>query len=77
MFTERYMRSPVVQPGNNYKGYEAADATDVLKQLKHVHFMLIHGTADRTVPLQHSMMVAKALTDENIMFQQIVSFYAG
>lgn len=66
------MGSPHVLPGSNYKGYEAADATKVAGNLKEKMFLLIHGTADDNVHYHHSMMLAKALVDEGVLFQQMV-----
>ncbi|XP_069948629.1 inactive dipeptidyl peptidase 10-like isoform X3 [Cherax quadricarinatus] len=71
VYTERYMGSPHVYPGSNYKGYEAADATKVAGNLKEKTFLLIHGTADDNVHYHHSMMLAKALVDEGVLFQQM------
>ena len=73
VFTERYMGSPHVHPGSNYKGYEAADVTKVAGNLRNSKFLLIHGTADRDVHFHHSMMLAKALTHKGVIFRQIVS----
>ncbi|CAL4066477.1 unnamed protein product, partial [Meganyctiphanes norvegica] len=71
VYTERYMGSPQVYPGSNYKGYEAADATKVAGNLDGKMFLLIHGTADDNVHYQHSMMLAKALVDEGVLFRQM------
>ncbi|MPC55024.1 Venom dipeptidyl peptidase 4 [Portunus trituberculatus] len=71
VYTERYMGSPRVYPGSNYKGYEAADATKVVGNLKGKMFLLVHGTADDNVHYHHSMMLAKALVDEDVLFQQM------
>ncbi|KAG0713884.1 Venom dipeptidyl peptidase 4 [Chionoecetes opilio] len=71
VYTERYMGSPHVYPGSNYKGYEAADATKVVGNLKGKMFLLVHGTADDNVHYHHSMMLAKALVDEGVLFQQM------
>ncbi|XP_050712996.1 inactive dipeptidyl peptidase 10-like isoform X2 [Eriocheir sinensis] len=71
VYTERYMGSPEVYPGSNYKGYEAADATKVVGNLKGKMFLLMHGTADDNVHYRHSMMLAKALVDEGVLFQQM------
>ena len=72
VYTERYMGSPHIYRGSNYKGYEAADATKVVGNLKGKMFMLVHGTADDNVHYHHSMMLAKALVDEGVLFQQMV-----
>ncbi|KAK4304092.1 hypothetical protein Pmani_023954 [Petrolisthes manimaculis] len=71
VYTERYMGSPHVYPGSNYKGYENADATKVVGNLRDKMFLLIHGTADDNVHYQHSMMLASALVHENVLFQQM------
>lgn len=71
VYTERYMGSPHVYPGSNYKGYEAADATKMAGNLKDKMFLLIHGTADDNVHYHHSMMLAKSLVDEGVLFQQM------
>lgn len=77
VYTERYMGSPEVYPGSNYKGYEAADATKVVGNLKGKMFLLVHGTADDNVHYRHSMMLAKALVDEGVLFQQMVGKERG
>ena len=69
------MGSPRVYPGSNYKGYEAADATKVVGNLKGKMFLLVHGTADDNVHYHHSMMLAKALVDEDVLFQQMVGWF--
>ncbi|KAF2361263.1 Dipeptidylpeptidase IV N-terminal domain, partial [Trinorchestia longiramus] len=71
VYSERYMGSPHILPGSNYKGYEAADVTKVVGNLKTKFLMLVHGTADHTVHYHHSMLLAKALTDEGILFRQM------
>lgn len=73
MYSERYMGSPHILPGSNYKGYEAADVTKVAGNLRDKFLLLVHGTADHTVHYHHSMLLSKALTDEGILFRQMVS----
>lgn len=68
------MGSPHVYPGSNYKGYEKADATKVVGNLRDKMFLLIHGTADDNVHYHHSMMLAAALVHENVLFQQMVKY---
>ena len=67
------MRSPLIYPGSNYKGYEAGDVTKMAGNLKNAKYLLIHGTGDRDVHFHHSMMLSKALTKEGVMFRQLVS----
>ncbi|XP_076028317.1 dipeptidyl peptidase 10 isoform X2 [Oratosquilla oratoria] len=71
VYTERYMGSPQILPGSNYKGYEAADVTKLAGNLKDKWFLLIHGTADDNVHYHHSMMLARALADEGVLFRQM------
>ncbi|XP_047736986.1 venom dipeptidyl peptidase 4 isoform X1 [Hyalella azteca] len=71
VFSERYMGSPHILPGSNYKGYEAADVTKVAGNLKNKFLMLVHGTADHSVHYHHTMLLAKALADEGILFRQM------
>ncbi|RXG52897.1 hypothetical protein Avbf_17317 [Armadillidium vulgare] len=72
VFSERYMGSPRVFPGGNYKGYEEADVTKMAGNLKHTKYLLIHGTANRHVHFHHTMMLSRALAEENVIFRQIV-----
>ncbi|KAA0199518.1 hypothetical protein HAZT_HAZT005036 [Hyalella azteca] len=65
------MGSPHILPGSNYKGYEAADVTKVAGNLKNKFLMLVHGTADHSVHYHHTMLLAKALADEGILFRQM------
>ncbi|CAL8070496.1 unnamed protein product [Orchesella dallaii] len=67
-YTERYMGKPNVT--DNYKGYAESDVTKNVEQFANKMFYLVHGTADDNVHLQHSMLLAKALIEKNILFRQ-------
>ncbi|GLH16374.1 Venom dipeptidyl peptidase 4, partial [Gryllus bimaculatus] len=66
--SERYMRLPTIQ--DNLAGYIDASLTNKVENLRYKKFMLIHGTADSSVHYQHSMMLAKALEQNGILFSQ-------
>lgn len=69
-FTERYLGEPSKQP----QAYDNADLTMRAGNLYNRQYLLIHGTADTVVIPQHSMMFAKALIEQGVLFQQLVSF---
>jgi dipeptidyl-peptidase-4 len=60
VYTERYMRTPEENP----KGYSQFNPISAAEKLKG-NFMLVHGTADENVQLQHSLALIKALNDAN------------
>lgn len=68
MYTERYMSSPNVT--DNYKGYEEGELSKYVDQLRDKQYLLVHGTADDNVHIQHSMLLAKALTSRGVLFKQ-------
>ena len=65
------MGSPNVT--DNYQGYEESDVIKRAGNIKGKQFYLIHGTADENVHLQHSMMLAKSLVRNGVLFKQQVS----
>ncbi|CAH1998982.1 unnamed protein product [Acanthoscelides obtectus] len=66
-FTEKYLGFP----SKHLQEYDNADLTLKAVNLNDRHFLLIHGTADTVVTPQHSMMLAKALIEQDILFQQL------
>ncbi|XP_055942406.1 inactive dipeptidyl peptidase 10-like [Argiope bruennichi] len=67
VYSERYMQSP--KPEDNYIGYEKSDVSIRAEHVRGKKFLLIHGTADDDVHLQHSMMLIKALTNAGVLFR--------
>ncbi|GFR17680.1 venom dipeptidyl peptidase 4 [Trichonephila clavata] len=67
VYSERYMQSP--KPEDNYIGYEKSDVSIRAEHVRGKKFLLIHGTADDNVHLQHSMMLIKALTNAGVLFR--------
>lgn len=67
IYTERYMRSPV----DNEDGYEDNTPFTFLDNMKG-KLLLIHGSADDNVHLQHTMQLSKRLTEKNIPFDMII-----
>lgn len=57
---------------HNNRGYEEADLTKVVPQLKSKNLMIIHGTADEKVHFQHTMYLTKALIREGVPFSEQV-----
>lgn len=58
---------------DNYNGYVQASLIKKAKKLKDKQFLLIHGTRDDNVHYQNSMLFAKVLERNDIMFRQMVS----
>ena len=56
-------------PADNYINYDKTDLVRNLETIKDKQLLLIHGTADRLVNLQHTMLLMKALSDRNIPFR--------
>lgn len=67
VYTERYMQTPSTNP----KGY---DTTSVMKYCKDMatKLLLLHGTADDNVHIQHSYALQKALMAHNKQFDYFV-----
>lgn len=53
----------------NYVHYERVDIVKNLKAYKSKAFLLMHGTADRKVNIQHSMLLMKSLTEKGAPFK--------
>lgn len=63
VYSERFMRTP----GQNYDGYEQGSALALAPQLEG-KLLLVHGTADDNVHLQHSVEYSRALIRANKHF---------
>ncbi|CAB0018129.1 unnamed protein product [Nesidiocoris tenuis] len=64
-FTERLLGLP----SENYKEFVEADAVQRCKHIEPDSLFLIHGMADISVPYIHSLSLAKALTNQGILFR--------
>ena len=58
---------------SNYQGYIEADVRNKIKNMNSKMFYLIHGTADNTVHIQHSMALSQHLVKNGILFHQQVN----
>lgn len=67
MYTERYMD----MPQNNADGYQEADLTNYVKNLKG-RLMLIHGTNDNVVLWQHTLTYLKKCVEEGVLVDYFV-----
>ncbi|XP_037913635.1 inactive dipeptidyl peptidase 10 isoform X2 [Hermetia illucens] len=64
-FTERILGLP----GENYKGYVEADATQRARHIPSYSYFLLHGLADSSAPYIHGIQLARSLTDSGILFR--------
>ncbi|XP_037042079.1 inactive dipeptidyl peptidase 10 [Bradysia coprophila] len=67
-YTERYLSFPNVT--DNYKGYEESELVKHVDQLRDKHYLLVHGTADDNVHFQQTMLLAKSLASNGVLFKQ-------
>lgn len=58
---------------DNLKGYINAALTRISSNIRNKQYLLVHGTLDDNVHYQQSMMLAKALEHNDVLFQQMVS----
>ena len=72
-FTERILGVP----GENYKAYVEADATQRARHVPSHSMYLLHGLADITAPYHHGVALARALAEAGIIFRYQVSFLQG
>jgi dipeptidyl aminopeptidase/acylaminoacyl peptidase len=63
-------------PAENYRGYQEGSLIDRAKNIRGKAFLLAHGMADRNVHFQNSILLAKALVNHNIPFEQHVSVFS-
>lgn len=73
IYTERYMGLPTEE--DNLKGYEESDVLSKagVMNLRDKMYMLVHGNADDNVHYQQSMVLARAMEQNDIFFHQLVS----
>lgn len=71
MYTERYMGLPT--EGDNRIGYATSSLVKHSLNLEHKMYLLVHGTLDDNVHYQQSMMLARTLELNDILFEQQVS----
>lgn len=62
---------------DNLLGYEQAQLLKKYEGLRNKEYFLIHGTYDDNVHYQQSMLWAKVLEQNDIMFRQLVSIKFG
>lgn len=67
-YTERYLGLPTTNPA----GYNMSRLTDKMQNMQHVHYLLAHGASDDNVHYQHSALLAGALQEKQISFDQLV-----
>ncbi|XP_076313109.1 prolyl endopeptidase FAP-like isoform X1 [Tachypleus tridentatus] len=65
VYTERYMKLPQ----ENHVGYEKSNLLKKAENIKGKKFLLVHGTSDDNVHIQQSMMLMKAFSENNVIFQ--------
>nr|XP_023020386.1 venom dipeptidyl peptidase 4 [Leptinotarsa decemlineata] len=68
VYTERFMGLPTAD--DNLKGYEEGQLLKKYEGLRDKEYFLIHGTHDDNVHYQQSMMWAKVLEQNDILFRQ-------
>ena len=56
-------------PQDNFINYEKTDLTRKSDSLKGKTFLLVHGTIDKRVNIQHSMLLIKSLTVHGVQFK--------
>ena len=69
IYTERYMGLP--RPDDNLRGYRASDVTSKAAKFRNKKLLLVHGTADDNVHYQQTMMLTRALEENDVLFQQL------
>lgn len=60
-------------PQDNYVNYDKTDLVRNLETIKEKQLLIVHGTGDRIVSIQHSMLLMKALTDKGVPYKIQVS----
>lgn len=72
IYTERYMGLPTKE--DNLANYVKGDIAEDINNFRTHKFLLIHGSGDDNVHIQHSLLLAKKLQHADIDFDEMVSF---
>jgi len=67
-YTERYMGLPT--PEGNWKGFTESSLIGKAEYIQDNSLLVVHGTGDDNVHVEHSMLLAKALVSHQIIFRQ-------
>lgn len=60
-------------PSDNFKGYVEADATRRARYIPSHSLYLLHGLADVSAPFLHGAALARALSEEGVVFRYQVT----
>jgi len=69
IYTERYMGLPT--PEDNLEKYHESSVLERIENFKNHDFLLIHGSGDDNVHYQQSLMLAKVLQHNDILFEEM------
>ena len=69
-YTERFMGMPT--PESNWKGFTESSLTGKAEYFADNSFMVVHGTGDDNVHIEHTMRLSKMLVNNHIIFRQQV-----
>ena len=70
-YTERFMGMPT--PESNWAWFTDSSLTGVAEYLSDNSLLVVHGTADDNVHIEHTMMLSRTLVNNNILFRQQAS----
>ena len=59
-------------PESNWKGFTESSLTGNAEYIADNIFMVVHGTGDDNVHVQHTMMLSRALVNHHIIFRKQV-----